>query len=154
MHALETQKPIAALAQSFDWSDLTKRSALTTPKKGVIFHVENQCHMQGAPIVLSWAHSWFYKFYWRRHFQWQGLDPVFQEVMWPNGWGVGLRNQRLQVRGPARIIEWPLEEVIALCSRAAEACSVASRNLSACLFAWIMTGAPTRLHQLDDRGAL
>ena len=29
----------------------------------------------------------------------RGLDPVFQEVLWPNGQGVGLRKQKKQVRG-------------------------------------------------------
>ena len=38
----ENARKTKALVQSLDWSNLTKRSALTSPKKGVIFHVENQ----------------------------------------------------------------------------------------------------------------
>ena len=119
MHALETQKPIAALAQSFDWSDLTKRSALTTPQKGGHFSCGKPLPHAGAPIVLHGHIPDFTSSSEGGIWSCRGLDPVFQEVLWPR-W-----SSEPQIAGssPARIIELLLEEVIALCSRAAEACS-------------------------------
>ena len=131
-----------------------KKVSFDDPQKGGHFSCGKPLPHAGAPIVLHGHIPDFTSSSEGGIWSCRGLDPVFQEVLWPR-W-----SSEPQIAGssPARIIELLLEEVIALCSRAAEACSKQGSGIaqtySACLFAWIMTGAPTRLHQLDDRWAL
>ena len=80
LHALETQKPIASPLIEAIW-----QKGQLWPKRGVIFHVENQCHMQGPPIVLYGHIPDFRSSSEGGIWSCRGLDPVFQEVLWPNG---------------------------------------------------------------------
>ena len=80
LHALENTKTDC---KSFDWSNLTKRSALT--QKGGRFSCGKPVPHAGAPIVL---HGHIPDFRSSREggtWSCRGLDPVFQEVLWPNG---------------------------------------------------------------------